>query len=918
MPKQTLKIEGFHGGLNTNADPRDVGDLQSPDSLDVGIDSLGKIKLLGTSAAVDTSNSLIILPNRGLFVMDADRKVSNNLLSDTTLIIVYDTDDSEFDIYDTSWSTGEISLQTSHPVFYIADGILRIADGSLTYDGKWYGYISTRKFNGLNADSTAINDWISSNQNIVSPSSGVCLISDPTVGADGDTVNSSNSEYDGNIADGSGHEPLVHSAVNLRVGVQKTEVFENDSTAWSRNVNSPFNTTNFSEPAETEIFPPLGNNVFKFEGNTGILNYIILNNADSGTTLSFTISEEQCILFCVNISETELDKLDYFSLILSSGTGNLEWKFFSDDLVPDCWNFLVANKTNFSNETDGTDIDSTFTSMEIQARQKFGGSYGTANSSNHSADYYLSTPVLAINPSLEGFQPGVYTFHHTYLYDDVKQESKPTEFSGASPYNYEPNKVNIVGGSLLFNFDAYILSHNNAGTPAYSFNKRIVGSRLYYKVEENDNYFLIGELDFIEKGFKFFPESDTLAYSMIDSSHASDLLAKAALIKGISPDSANTIDTFKTINGFDTEVKSLNARYKTAVVHGRRAYIGNIEKDGEEHSDRMLKSRVNKFDTFPSGMGVVDVAIRDGESIVKLEAFADRILQFKQKSLYVINVSESIDFLEDVYKNKGCAFDYHVTKTDYGISWFNKFGVYFFDGKNVINLLEKDGVRLIGESDWESFITSNDANMSEAHIGYIPKKRHLLIKNYDKDVFIYDFVLRAWTKGVGRIIIQRIANNSNNTNMTNFALDGDEDLIYITNDASSIATWNPSPDDSGNFLYTTKDIDFGQPSVRKKIYKVYVTYKSGGSDTNVMVDYDINGGTTFPYDFQDGTNFISNKLVAATGWQQAELKPDNSSGTNESNNVYSFRLRFQYNAASVPAGFEINDITIVYRLKNIK
>jgi hypothetical protein len=103
MPKQTLKIEGFHGGLNTNADPRDVGDLQSPDSLDVGIDSLGKIKLLGTSAAVDTSNSLIILPNRGLFVMDADRKVSNNLLSDTTLIIVYDTDDSEFDIYDTSW-----------------------------------------------------------------------------------------------------------------------------------------------------------------------------------------------------------------------------------------------------------------------------------------------------------------------------------------------------------------------------------------------------------------------------------------------------------------------------------------------------------------------------------------------------------------------------------------------------------------------------------------------------------------------------------------------------------------------------------------------------------------------------------------------------------------------------------------------
>jgi hypothetical protein len=330
----------------------------------------------------------------------------------------------------------------------------------------------------------------------------------------------------------------------------------------------------------------------------------------------------------------------------------------------------------------------------------------------------------------------------------------------------------------------------------------------------------------------------------------------------------------------------------------------------------LIKSVVNKFDTFPSGTGVVDVAIRDGESIVKLEAFADRILQFKQKSLYVINVSENVDFLEDVYRNKGCSFDYHVTKTDSGIAWFNKFGVFLFNGKNVENLLEKDGLRLISESDWETFVTSSgDGDMSEAHIGYIPKRRHLLIKNRAKDVFIYDFVLGAWTEGAGRISILTAGNNTTSTNMTNFALDGNQDLIYITQDTSWIATWNSSPASSGNFLYTTKDIDFGQPSVRKKIYKVYVTYKSGGSNTNVMVDYDTNGGTSFPYDFEDGDNFSSNKLSAATGWQQAVLKPDTPS---EANNVFSFRLRFQYNASSVPASFEINDITVVYRLKGVK
>jgi hypothetical protein len=917
MAKTTLNITGFHGGLNTNADPRDVSDLQSPDLEDVSIDSLGKLKLLGQSSQNNQSNTLEILPNRGLFVMGSDRKVSSpSTTGEFSLIIVYDGGNFEFDIYDGSWSVNQISIQTNHPVFYLVDGNLRVGDGALLQNGKWFGYISSTKFDSLNASSGSINAWISSDQNIASPTTGICLISDPTIGPDGDTVNSTNAEYDGNIADGSGSlEVVTHSSVNLRVGIQKLETFANSSIAWSRNSSSPSNAT-LSEPAETEIYPPLGNNVFKFVGSaTETNNSIVLNNSDSGTTLSFTLSEEQCILFCVNITQTELDKIDYFLLSLSSGTGNLDWKFFSDDLVADCWNFLVANRTNFSNQNDGTDIDSTFTSITLRAQQKFGGAYGSGNASNDAPDYYLSTPTIALNPVLDGFRPGIYTFHHTFLYDDAKQESKPMLFTDTS--SIQPNKVNIVGGSVLFSFDTYVLPYNNAGSPAYSFNKRIVGSRLYYKLEENDNYFLIGELDFIEKGFKFFPESDTIAYSMVDSNHASGLLTKAALIKNITPDSANLVDTFKTINGFDTEVKSLNAFYKTAVVHGRRVYIGNIKKDGEIHSDRMLKSRVNKFDTFPSGMGLVDVAIRDGESIVKLEAFADRILQFKQKSLFIINVAESVDFLEDVYRNKGCSFDYHVFKTDYGVIWFNSFGVYFYDGRNIRNLLEKDGVRLISESDWESFITSNDSDMSEAHIGYIPKKRQLLIKNYDKDIYIYDFVLKAWTRGKSRLLIYRVSNNTNFTNMTNFEIDENQNLIYITNDDSDIMSWSPSPVLSGNFLYTTKDIDFGQPSVRKKVYKVYVTYKSGGSATNVMVDYDVNGGTSFPYDFEDGTNFSSNKLNSATGWQQAILKPDVSS---ESNNIFSFRLRFQVDASSgsVPASFEINDISIVYRMKSVK
>ena len=82
----------------------------------------------------------------------------------------------------------------------------------------------------------------------------------------------------------------------------------------------------------------------------------------------------------------------------------------------------------------------------------------------------------------------------------------------------------------------------------------------------------------------------------------------------------------------------------------------------------------------------------------------------------------------------------------------------------------------------------------------------------------------------------------------------------------------------------------------------------------MQVDYDVNGGTTFPYDFANGNNFTSNELASASGWQVAELIPDNAS---ESNNIKSFQLRFATDG-TVPSGFEINDITIIYRLKNVK
>ena len=47
MPKQLYKIVQFHGGLNNNADPRDIADNELSESVDIDVSNGGRITMLG-------------------------------------------------------------------------------------------------------------------------------------------------------------------------------------------------------------------------------------------------------------------------------------------------------------------------------------------------------------------------------------------------------------------------------------------------------------------------------------------------------------------------------------------------------------------------------------------------------------------------------------------------------------------------------------------------------------------------------------------------------------------------------------------------------------------------------------------------------------------------------------------------------
>ena len=117
--------------------------------------------------------------------------------------------------------------------------------------------------------------------------------------------------------------------------------------------------------------------------------------------------------------------------------------------------------------------------------------------------------------------------------------------------------------------------------------------------------------------------------------------------------------------------------------------------------------------------------------------------------------------------------------------------------------------------------------------------------------------------------------------------------------------WNEgTPTTSTSVNIITKDFDFGNPAVRKKIYKIYITHK--GSASNIQCAYAING-------INDSFTEFGSELPASspvTDWVTTELSLSIA-------NCYSLQLKL-FSDGTTPANFEINDISIVYRIKNVK
>ena len=203
---------------------------------------------------------------------------------------------------------------------------------------------------------------------------------------------------------------------------------------------------------------------------------------------------------------------------------------------------------------------------------------------------------------------------------------------GAGEVTFASGKAPDI--AVFINYD------NDHATASNNWRKRVTGCKVYMREikspssSDRSEWYPQCTCDFIKGEITAYESqhTETATYNVSGTQHIF-YLANQYLIR------PHKRSTYEIEVGVPEDEEVTMMRYKTSVLANRRLYVGNLyvtypDGDTVRMGDTMIKSVVNKFDLLPLS-SKIDVAIRDGDDIVRLEEYADRILQFKRKTLYI-------------------------------------------------------------------------------------------------------------------------------------------------------------------------------------------------------------------------------------------------------------------------------------------
>lgn len=763
MPRETISIPTFDGGIANDPHKRDLKVGESVVIKNLDLRSGGILKTLGIfypdtsvswSFLIDTVDDY--LPGYGAYFFSADRNPSGDAAETDYYVLagragILGAADKPYQIFTNSTNlqtTGGQSYDTVniagdsntfYPAFYYADGALRVTDGnhnSSKVKTRWVGFIDRSHFSGTTAVET-YSGWYFRDQEIAPPTRGIAY-------------------------------PAVYATAASDTNTFVVDTATTQYSHWAFDLYS------------TEI---IGHHLFDIDDCRRILTW----NSSS----SFETQE------------------------LSTGWSTGPFRLIAPPAGGVNLNVIAYSSTA-------------------------GGSLG--------------------NGSLP---EGEYYFASSFVYDDG-QESPLYKMKGRLEIS------TATAGLAPYSIQIF---------PSFTkpYNPRISQTNIYYGRKDTE---VFGGLNDTEISVR-----DWIQLTQIDMDDGVRLnpgwnYHSVATTGGVSSDIfisgkytlflSDGNDLYESVsNRSSTEVES-KITFKTAVLANRRAYLGNVKFNGKVYGDSIFKSAVNKFDTF-SPLSRLEVIAADGDSIIRLEEYADRILAFKRKKVYIINVSQDVEFIEEQLDVIGVTRPHHVTRTEYGVIWINRYGAYLYDGREVRDLLidpREPGRTKISKESWSEFFTDGSVAI------YEPIEKLFFVTNDSESSAVpptlsckcLSLMEGSWVDADSIIksdddlaipvleITNPVYNNDGNG------------LIFrsATTVAKGVRYQLKSPPSAS---YETAEFDLGEPGTDKHFYVAYITHK-GTSANGVRVRYRINGTSAVyamdPEYLPASSSYVTTRMVPAS------------------------------------------------------
>ena len=876
MAKGILNISNYSGGLNNKTNSRDIEDNQFQDLDSLSIETPGKLKVMG--AAIDYANSITgdrnseVTLGNGLFQFNADYDIDNTdgTVSNNEMLFINTDVTSDgvrvFKLSNNSYGTKTVPYgNTFSPVVYSAvDGVVRVTPTSFvdTNTPKKLEYVNETYHMGFTYSGGDNDINTAKNNHSIDVTKWVVLDAKPA-----DTSDTKVKVYIG------GEQPLGISTYSADIGFNTSGSM--DSTQLTVPVSGNGQKLNAGDIIQIETE--------RMKITSVDADVVNVTRGVHGTTAA-THNTNLDIFLIWQDSHGEMYQLGYSNTSLNNGS-------YTSTAIPTESDYRGKFYANFY---AGTKDDTT-------------GQF------TQNAGQFFSSDDRVVN------------IFYELVYTDGQRSD--LAYSGTVKNTYSLSSNNIQLNAQVW---GNIPQEDNVKSIKFYYNETD-------EADDGDGKrnvkFLLFEVDF-RKGLRLSASEDYKAFGLfVHSSHMSQNIYSYPNV-GVIGLTGRNIGTQLPIGSitFKDKPETIRAEsyveqdkhvmgmpgtgYKTSTVANRRLYIGNVRyKDAVSEklkiaNDTILKSNLNAFDTF-SFENRIDVEINDGDDIIALESLGSKLLEFKRNHLYIINIARDIEFLEATLEYKGCEKDYHVVRGEGFIAWFNKFGFYLYDGKQVRDLLldKKGQQRLV----WSNYYHENNI------IGYDPDERTIIITK-GKDVensteyntqTVIAFDMKAFALYVRSKGFELEAT-------TNFITNNAGDILWFSKyDSTNIELrkWNTSPSKLNNTVnidemaLKTKEFTFGKPSVDKKIISVYLSYKNGDG---VVLRGFRNDGQEEILATLDGSS-ESNFKTLHIPIRKAKTEFVDKKAFDK---IKGFGLRFS--GSDVATDFEINDIQIIFREKSVK